>query len=56
MVSYERDPRNFLDASAAPIGARAVADHVSEAPDRIRRLAVDRAEDRFERVPIAVDV
>ena len=56
VVADQNETRPLSHERAALIRAGAVADGVAEAPNRIRRLAADLAQDRLERVKVRVDV
>ena len=56
VVAREADVGPLRDGGAALVRPRPVADEVAEAPELVRRLLVDRREDRLQRVQVRVDV
>ncbi len=56
VVAGEADVGPLRDQCAALVRPRPVADEVAEAPELVRRLRLDRREDRLERVQVRVDV
>ena len=56
VVAREADVGPLGDRRAALVRSCSVADEVAEAPELVRRLLVDRREDRLQRVQVRVDV
>ena len=56
VVSDQDEVGALADERAAFVRARAVAHGVAEAPDGIRRVAVDLAQHRLEGVKVGVDI
>jgi hypothetical protein len=56
VVAGEADVGALRDRRAALVRARPVADEVAEAPELVRRVRVDRGEDRLQCVQVRVDV
>src|SRR4029077_17289919 len=56
VVARETDFRAVRDQRAALVPPRPVSDEVAEAPELVRRLRLDRCEDRLQRVQVRVDV
>ena len=56
VVAGEADVGPLRDRGAALVRPRPVADEVAETPELVRRLRVDRRQDRVQRVQVRVDV
>jgi len=56
VVAGEADVGPLGDRGATLVRPRPVTDDVTETPELVRRLRVDRGEDRVQRVQVRVDV
>ena len=56
VIPRQADVGPLRDRGAALVRSRPVADEIAEAPELVRRLLVDRREDRLQRVQVRVDV